>query len=336
MTSDRPTGDATRPDAADAADAADAEDWWGGPVPPSADPSPAAAGQSGSGDARGSVGRSRWLLAAVAAAVVVAVGIGALVTRDDGGSDVATGGNSTDPGGRGGPGGPGGFGGGTGGVIAELDADTSTLVVETSEGETVEVTATEDTTISETVEGSADDLAVGDSILVVGSEPDDGTIAAEQVVAGGDGELLGGARPPGGGAPEGGDMPEPPEGGFPDGAPSGGGEPGQGGGPGGFTTGTIASIGDGSVSVQTTDDETVTVTLSSSTTVLLSHALSFGDLAPGDEITVTGQGEDDDATMEAVVIRRGDGGFGFGGGMPPSGGNGSDGDGSDAGAGSST
>jgi hypothetical protein len=329
MTSDRPIGDATRPDAADA------EDWWGGPVPPSADPSRAAAGQSGSGDGRGSVGRSRWLLAAVAAAVVVAVGIGALVTRDDGGSDVATGGNSTDPGGRGGPGGPGGFGGGTGGVIAELDADASTLVVETSEGETVEVTATEDTTISETVEGSADDLAVGDSILVVGSEPDDGTIAAEQVVAGGDGEALGGAGPPGGaGSPEDGDVPEPPEGGFPDGAPSGGGEPGQGGGPGGFTTGTIAAIGGGSLSVQTADDETVTVTLSSSTTVLLSQALSFGDLAPGDEITVTGQGEDDGGAVEAVVIRRGDVGFGFGGGMPPSGGNGSDG--GDAAGGSST
>jgi len=328
MTSDRPTGDATRPDTADT------EDWWGGPMPPAADPSRAAAGHSGSGDGRGSVGRSRWLLAAVAAAVVVAVGIGALVTRDNDGSDVATGGNRSDPGGRGGPGGPGGFGGGTGGVIVEVDADASTLVVETSEGETVEVTATEATTISETVEGSADDLAVGDSVLVVGSGSDDGTIAAEQVVAGGDGELLGGARPPGGGAPESEDVPEPPEGGFPDGAPSGGGEPGQGGGPGGFTTGTVAAIDGGSLSVQTADDETVTVTLTSSTTVLLSQALSFGDLATGDEITVTGQGEDDGGAVEAVVIRRGDVGSGFGGGMPPSGGNGSDG--GDAADGSST
>jgi Domain of unknown function (DUF5666) len=305
MTSDRPTGDATRPDTADA------EDWWGGPVPPSTDPSRAAAGHSGSSDGRGSAGRSRWLLAAASAAVVAAVGIGVVVTRDNGGSDVATGGNSPDPSGRGGPGGPGGFGGGTGGVIAEVDADASTLVVETSEGETVEVTATEDTTISETVEGSADDFAVGDSILVFGSESDDGTIAAEQLAAG-DGELLGGAGPPGGvGSREGGDLPEPPEG----------------GGPGRFTTGTIASIDDGSLSVQITGDETVTVTLSSSTTVLLSQALSFGDLATGDEITVTGQGEDD-ATMEAVLIRRGDGGFGFGDGMPPSGGDGSVGDGS--------
>jgi hypothetical protein len=56
----------------------------------------------------------------------------------------------------------------------------------------------------------------------------------------------------------------------------------------------------------------------------MSKELSFDDLTTGDEITVTGQPDDDDGSVEAVMIRRGDGGFGFGGGFPRGGGDGSD------------
>jgi Domain of unknown function (DUF5666) len=324
MTSDRPSDESTRPDT---------DDWWGGtvdPAPPPADlvdPADTPTGSEGGADRAGG-GRSRWLLGAAAVLAVAAIGIGVLVTRDDGGSEAATGESGA------GAFGPGGAGGGTGGTITEIDPDTSTLVV-TSSTETVEVTATEDTAISETVEGSVDDLATGDSILVVGPAGVGGTIAADQIVAGGDSGLVGGRGPFGGGPPEGGDSPEPPEGGFRDGVPPGGGQPpdgfdpGKGGAPGGFTTGTIAAIGDGSLSVRTADDETVTVTVSSSTTVRLSQELSFDDLATGDEVTVTGQR--DDGTVDAVMIRRGDGGFGFGGGFPRGGI-----DGGDAGDGSAT
>jgi hypothetical protein len=359
MTSQRPTGDPAGADT-HAADAEDTDDWWGGAVDPAPSPtdpsvdSPAGSDAGSDGDAAGadraSPGRSWWWLAAAAAAaaaVVVAVGVGVQVTRDDdsgSGSGVATDGNA--PGQGGGPGGPGGFGGGTGGTITKIDPDALTLVVETGSGATVEVTATDDTTVSETVEGSADDLAVGDDVLVVGSESGDGAIAAEQVVAGGDGMAFGGDRPdpgeggfPAGAPPGDGELPEgfdpgqgrgePPEGFDPG---QGGGGPGQGGGPGGFRSGTIESIDAGSLSVRTADDETVTVTLSSSTAVLVSQELSFDDLATGDEITVTGQGEADDGAVEAVVIRRGDGGFGFGGGFPGGVGPG----GGDAGDGSTT
>jgi hypothetical protein len=336
MTSDRPSGDAPAPDD---------EDWWQGDVdtarPPS-DPSPTAGGDTA---VRAAPSRPRWLIGAAAAVAVAAIAVAVLATRGGGSSDdpdaadAATGGNGAGPGGGAGGAGPGGFGSGTAGTVTEVDAASSTLVVETAEGDTVEVTATGDTTISETVDGAADDLTVGDSVLVVGATSgggeDGGPITAQQVVASSDSDLLGGGPLGGGGFPGGGDgeRPEPPEGGFPGGAPPGDGERpegfdppegvdpsqggGPGGGPGGFTTGTIASIDDGSLSVRTADDETVTVTLSSETSVLLSRELSFDDLATGDEITVTG--EEDGGTVEAVVIRRGEDGLGFGGGRPPGG-----------------
>jgi hypothetical protein len=262
--------------------------------------------------------RSRWLIGAAVAAVVVAIGIGVLVTRDDGGTPVAAGASAA---GQGGPGGFDGFGRGTGGTITAIDADGSTLELEASSGDTVEVTATDDTTITETVEGSIDDLSEGDDIVVIGSATgDDGTIAADQVIAGAVGMPFGGDRPQ---PPQGGDAP--PEGyGPPEGFdPGQGGGPDQGRGVGGFTRGTITDIGDGKLSVKTADDETVTVTLSSSTTVRVTHDLSFGDLAAGDEITVTAEGDTgDDATVQAVAIRRGDAGLGVpGGGGFPGGGN---------------
>ncbi len=359
MTSDQPSGEAPRPDGEPPRP--DADDWWEGTVtPPPVDPAtsppgvPPTGGES-AGDGGGAVessvavqtgnGRSRWLLGAAAVAAVAAIGIGVLVTRDDGSTPAATaaesGANGFPQGGQG----PGGFGGGTGGTISEIDADASTLVVKTSDGDSVEVTAGDDTTISETVDGSVDDLAVDDNVIVVGSAGDDGTIAADTIVAGGDGGFLGRGGPDGDGQ-----RPQAPEGGFPEGGFPGGGTPpdgfdpsqggGPGGGPGGFTSGTIASIDDGSLTVTTADGETVQMTVSSETTVQVQHELSFDDLATGDEITVIGQ-SGDDGSVDAVMIRRGDGGFGFGGGgFPRGGGNGGNGgngsDTGDAGDGSTT
>jgi hypothetical protein len=345
MTSEDSSGEPARPDP---------EDWWGGTVDPAPPPAEApieatadpTAGSEGDGAAApragestaaapAGSGRSRWLLGAAALVVVAGIAIGVLVTRDDGGSDAATAGTPDASDFPGGGGGPGGFARGTIGTISEIDADSSTLQVETSDGDTVEVTATDDTTISETVEGSVDDLAVDDTIIVIGEAGDDGTVAADQIVAGDDGQLFGGrgggfggGQPPEGGFPNGG---QPPASGFPGGGqqPPQGGFPGGGqGGPGGFTAGTITAVDDGSLTIRTGDDETVTVTVSSSTTVQVSKELSFDDLATGDEITVSGQ-PDDDGSVEAVMIRRGDGGFGFGGGFPRGDGN-DGGDGGDA------
>jgi hypothetical protein len=67
--------------------------------------------------------------------------------------------------------------------------------------------------------------------------------------------------------------------------------------------------------VTTDDGETVTVTLSSDSTVLLVRELSVDDLAVDDEVTVVGEAVDDAVT--ATSVRRGDAGFGGGFGPPP-------------------
>jgi hypothetical protein len=273
------------------------------------------------------------LFGAGALVVVLAAGIGVAAGRMGGDSDpTATasadgGGDSSDA--RDGPGQqPGGGRPGVSGTITAIDG--STFTVSTSSDESVEVATTDGTTFGETVEGSAGDLAVGDHVSVVGgSEGDDSTITAGQVIDSGDDEdLLGGGGPLGGGGqfgggggpPEGFDPDNPPEGvdppeGFdpddlPQGAPGGGGP-----GAGAFTTGTIASKDGDTFTVTTDDGETVTVTLSSDSTVLLVRELSLDDLAVDDEVTVIG--EDDDGTVTATSVRRGDVGFGFGGGFGP-------------------
>jgi hypothetical protein len=191
--------------------------------------------------------------------VIAVAGIGAAVLAAAGRDD----GDDSDPGAA--------AGGGTAGTIAGVDSAAATLTVETAEGDTVEARAGDDTTISGTVEGSVDDLGVGDDVVVVG-ESAEGTLAAGQVVAGG-----------------------------------GGGVPGGGGLRGALVSGTVESMDEGSLTVRTSDDdESVIVTWSSATIVLVAEELSFDDLVAGDEVTITGETED--GVVDAVLIRRETGG----------------------------
>jgi hypothetical protein len=349
---DVPTGDPTPDEPQGGADPVEVESWWSeAPGRPSATAPPDGSGE-GAGSPPKPGDRRRLLLAAGAIVVVLAAGVGVAAGRMGGDSDDSTAAASADGGddGGGAQAGPGPQAGGrqpgVSGTITAVDG--STFTVSTSEDGTVEVSTTDETTFSETLEGSSDDLAVGDHVSVVGgSEGDGSTVTAGQVIDAGDNEdLLGGGGAFGGGGGGGqfgggGDPPEgfdpnnppedfeppegvdpnnppedfePPEGVDPDDLPQG--APGGGGpGAGGFTTGTIASTDGDSFTVTTDDGETVTVTLSSDSTVLLVRELSVDDLAVDDEVTVVGEAADDAVT--ATSVRRGDAGFGFGGGFGP-------------------
>lgn len=104
-------------------------------------------------------------------------------------------------GGRGGPGAM-----GAAGTITAIDGDV--LTVESADGTEVAVTLTEETTISVTTVVTLDDLAAGDTVLVIGATAD-GTVDATAVRAGelpsggfgGGGPVPPAGAPPAGGAP---------------------------------------------------------------------------------------------------------------------------------------
>jgi hypothetical protein len=97
-------------------------------------------------------------------------------------------------------------------VRGEVTAvDGTTVTVTSEDGTETAVTTGEDTTVTLVSEGDASDLAVGDTVTVMGTAGEDGGIAAQSITEGdmGAGALIGGragAGFPGGGfAP--GDMP---------------------------------------------------------------------------------------------------------------------------------
>jgi hypothetical protein len=326
MTPDTPNADPARPapeGTGDADRAEDAEDWWDGKVdtsasepeaaPAAAEVAPAEGGTPDPGDET----KQRLLIAAAAAAAVVAVvGIGLAVTRSgDDGADAATGGTGQPMRSGGGP--------GTSGTISSVDADGGTLTIDGREGDDVEVVVADDTTISEMVEGSAADLAEGDSVLVVGSSAGSGdnssddsdSVEASQIVASSDGDLLdvGGPamRPdggPGGGDSrasevQGGAMPEPPEGFEPNGDANREQQgPASTNGPSNLIPGTIESIDGDTLTVTTSRDETITVTLSDDTTVVRSEERELSDLEEGDTVAVTGASDDGTVTARSIRV----------------------------------
>jgi preprotein translocase subunit YajC len=261
-----------------------------------------------------------WLVAGGVAAIV-ALGAGYLLGRGgDDGTTVDTEGAAASADQQAGGDelvrGPGGAlpGMGTAGEITSIDGDT--LTVESDDGSTTTVSTSDDTVVRESAEGSADDLAEGDHVLVTGEADDDGGITAEAVVDNGDAELTiaggpDGAGPPNvdGEAPEG--LPAPPDGAeLPDGAEMTRGFP---------TAGELTSIDGDTLTVETADGETVTVTLTDDTTVTVNQDLEVDDLEEGDEVRVMGEASDD--VVEARVIQVGDlATFGGPMGGPPGGG----------------
>lgn len=163
------------------------------PAPPDPQPSPwdtptADAGPAAEGPAASRSGWKQWAAAGVVAAVV-AVGAGAGISLAGGDDSPAAG--PQGPAGAAsayglGPGGRGGFPGGMGtsGTITGIDGATITLEATTpgsTDTSTVTVKTTDDTTVSESVEGSRSDLAEGDNVLVMGTSAD-GAVTAQRIV----------------------------------------------------------------------------------------------------------------------------------------------------------
>lgn len=94
-----------------------------------------------------------------------------------------------------GQGAPGGFGGrGTSGTITKVDG--STITVKTQDGSEVTVTTTDQTQVTESAQVPVDQLEEGTNVMVIGQSADDGSVAADRIIAG-DSAFAG---PPGAGA----------------------------------------------------------------------------------------------------------------------------------------
>jgi Domain of unknown function (DUF5666) len=259
--------------------------------------------------------RKQWIAAAVGGVIVIAgalIGM-QLMKSDSSGSATPTESNTSASGAADTTQRPAGMPG-TRGTITSIDG--ATLTVENDDGDTVTVTTDDDTTVTKTEEGAVADIAVGDNLLVTGATSGSQT-AAERIVDNGTEELGGGFRgggppgdgdfPDGGQLPNGGQLPE--RGELPDGGqlPDGG----------SFTPpvmGSVTSIDNGTITLETSEGETVTVTTSSSTEVSVRHSIEVGDLEEGD--TVVAIGETSGNEVAATTISVGDaGGFGPGGGF---------------------
>jgi len=289
-------------------------------------------------DAADGPGPTTWRSWVVAGVIVAVIAVAAVVllggSGDDGGTEDAAAAPAAQAEGFPGAGGA-GLGLGARGSITSIEGSTITVESEDPSGSstTTTVETTADTTVTESVEGTLDDLEVGATVVAVGEEGDGGGIVATTIREG-DGAGLGqGPGGPGGGfePPADGELPdgfEPPEGfeppadgELPDGfEPPEGFDPAQGGGPGSATTGEITAVEDDQVTLDV-DGESVTVSITDDTTVFVTEERSLEDLAEGDVIVAVGDTEDD--VLTATSIQLGDAGFGAfggpGGGLPSAG-----------------
>ncbi len=147
------------------------------------------------------------------------------------------------------------------------DVGDGTLTISTDDGQSVEVTTTDDTEVSISQSQSADDIDEGDTVLVIGQSSDGSSVTAERVVerSGDDGADQGG---PGGRGP---------------------------------TVGEVSSV-DGDSFTLTTDSGDITVTLTDDTTVVVERQASVSDLSEGDEVFVHTETADDGSTWAERII----------------------------------
>lgn len=178
------------------------------------------------------------------------------------------------PGGAGdGQSGPSGMQGGPSGTTGTVESvGDGTLTVSTDDGESVEVTTTDETEVSISESGSADDVDEGDTVMVIGQSGDDGSVTAERVVERAD--------------DEGSDDQE-----------------GARGGPGGMgpVTGEVSSV-DGDSFVVSTDSGDVTVTMTDDTTIVIERQGSVSDLSEGDDVFVHTHTDDDGAEWAERIV----------------------------------
>ncbi len=220
-------------------------------------------------------GWKTWLAGGLAAAVFGVGGFFGIqaVTSHAHASTTATG-----PGGGAFPGGgPGGAGfPGRGGTFGTVKAITgSTLTLTAGDGSTVTVTTSSATTVTKAAAAGLGDIAVDDHVTVRAAS---GGLAADQITDTGATAAVSG---PGG--PRGNDV-----------------------------TGTVAAVGNGTITVTESGGSTVTVTTSSATSVTVIQPGAVSALAAGDSIRVTGTTTN--GIVAATSIESGVAGFGPGGG----------------------
>ena len=68
------------------------------------------------------------------------------------------------------------------------------------------------------------------------------------------------------------------------------------------TVGTIGEIGDGTITIQTGDGESVVVTVDETTTVTLSQDREVSDIVEGDRIRVQSPPTDDSAVVAGSIV----------------------------------
>lgn len=305
-----------------------------GPPPAGPPPVPGAPPPAGEQPRSGPSWKT-WVAVAAGAAVVGAAAVFGISAATSSGSSNAGASNqpsaSSTPGagaGRGEGFGRSFAGGGGVGTIASING--SDLTLKNGGGKTTKVVTSSKTAVTTSSSGTVGDVKVGDTVTVIGTGTspaitatrvmDDGKVSAD---AGNGGP--GGFAPPGGGE---GRFRQGANGQAPDGqAPNPGQIPGGGQFPGAngasaFTRGTVASVGNGTFTVTSTDGTAVTVTTSSSTTVNVTRTASVSDLKVGDQVVV--QGKRSNGTITATNIREGSVGGGFFGrnrpsGIPPTG-----------------
>jgi len=208
--------------------------------------------------------------------------------------------------------------------------DGATVTIEDDEGTATTVTTDDETTVLDVAEGDAADVAEGDTVVVMGETGDDegvtarhvtdlGTLDPEALHLGGPGGP-GGRGGPGMGREDGAEA-------APDEAPDDEATPPEGERPERLhmraTTGTVASV-DGDTFTVTTDDGDVVVTTTDETAVTVVTEIAVSDLAEGDTVAARGE-TDDEGTVAADVVIRGEleaGRPGFGPGLGGPGGHG--------------
>ena len=169
--------------------------------------------------------------------------------------------------------GPAGMQGGPSGTTGTVESiGDGTLTVATDAGESVEVTTTDETEVSISESGSADDVDEGDTVMVIGQSGDDGAVTAERVIE------------------RSGDQGED-------------GDDGARGGPDGRgpVEGEVSSV-DGDSFVVSTDAGDVTVTMTDDTTIVVERQGSVDDLAEGDEVFVHTHTDDDGSEWAERIV----------------------------------
>jgi len=151
---------------------------------PNPDPTPEPNAPTDPADGPGAPTRRSWAIAGAVVAVVVAAAVFFLGgSGDDAGTDAVATADTTQAGGL-----PGGGGAGLGarGTITSIDGSTLTVESEdpTGSSTTTTVETTADTTVTESVEGSLDDLEVGDTVVAIGEEGEDGGIVVTSISEG--------------------------------------------------------------------------------------------------------------------------------------------------------